>query len=133
MKKLLTLSFSALFSFSAFSMPCDTGYSCKSESGKYQIELQRCRYINSLNLNSITIDGNEVAYAELNAGWDGDSVLAFEISLPSVNQEDLRVLSVETNKTELGTRGVAIEKVTFYNPGPSTVVNYEAMTCVVTE
>lgn len=45
MKKLLALSFSALFSVSAFSMACDTGYSCKSESGKYQVELQRCRYV----------------------------------------------------------------------------------------
>lgn len=133
MKNLLALSISALSSVSAFSMPCDTGYLCKSESGKYQIELQRCRYINSLNLNSVTIDGNVVARAQLNTGWDGDSVLAFEINLPSVNEEDLRVLSVETNKTDLSSKGIAIEKVTFYNPGPTTVVNSETITCVVTE
>lgn len=133
MKKLLVLSFSALFSVSAFSMPCDTGYSCKSESGKYQVELQRCRYKNSVGLYSVKVDGKEVVDAELNSGWDGDSVLAFEISLPSVNDEDLRVLSVETSKTDSSSKGVAQEKVTLYNPGPSSVVATEAMTCVVTE
>ena len=88
MKNIFISTILLISASTSFSMPCDTGYKCTSLSGKYKIELQRCRYVNRLgNLSSVKIDNKEIAGAELGAAFDGksigDSLLAFEISIPN--------------------------------------------------
>jgi hypothetical protein len=102
--KTLTLAI-LLFSFhfsSASAMPCDTGYLCTSKSNHYVIEIQRCRYDNSIHLVSVTRKGTKLEGASLGAAYDGTydhGLLAFEVSLPLTPAEkkegSQRVLSVE--------------------------------------
>lgn len=130
MFKLFFVSFVSLFSISAFSMPCDSGYSCHSKSGKYKIELGRCRYTNSLRLLSVNIDHTEVTDSELKASFDGrsvgGSVLAFEVKLPSEEGTE-RLLAVEIKKKS--GRGVLKEKYAEYLPGPARVLHTERAIC----
>lgn len=119
---------------SSFSMPCDSGYACQSKSGKYHIEVQRCRYVNRLgNLSSVQVDGQEVTDATLGSAWDGksvgDSLLAFEINLPS-DPGSSHVLSVEIPTK---TKGIIKEKYAAEEPGPYTVVHHESIACKVVE
>ncbi|MGZ3773104.1 MAG: hypothetical protein ACXVCY_03600 [Pseudobdellovibrionaceae bacterium] len=113
----------------AAAMPCDTGWSCKSKSGKYSVQVQRCRYTNSIrNLESIKIGGQEIANAKISAAYDslsiGGKVLAFEISIPDT-KNDAHYLSFEY----MGKKGQVTERVQPYNPGPQKVIASETLTC----
>jgi hypothetical protein len=58
-----------LMSAHALAMPCDTGYLCISASGKYKVEIQRCRYDNRFsNIVTLRISGKDVANATLGPG-----------------------------------------------------------------
>jgi hypothetical protein len=128
------LSLVSGFANSVMAMPCDTGYLCNSRSGKYSIEVQRCRYTNHLgNLISVKMNGHDVAGATLSAAWDGksvgDSLLAFEITIPS-HAGSSHVWSVEIpNKT----KGIIKEKFAAAEPEPYTVIWKDLITCKVTD
>jgi hypothetical protein len=114
----------------AQAMPCDTGYVCKSASGKIQIELNRCRYVNRLRLLSLKIDNKTVDGAELNASWDGksvgDNLLAFEINLPTAEGSS-KVISAEIGKGKM--QGVLKVKFAVDEPGTYKVLRTESITC----
>ncbi|MDD5265934.1 MAG: hypothetical protein PHO08_02240 [Methylococcales bacterium] len=127
MKYLMSILLLAGISQSAFSMPCDAGYSCISETGKYIIELQSCRYTNYIALETIKINGREVKGASLNKGWDGDSVLAFEINLPVKIEGAVKILTAEMpQKTKEGSLQV---KYADYEPKPMTAIHTEKISC----
>lgn len=134
MKHLIVIILASTFSLPIFAMPCDTGYSCNSQSGKYQIELNRCRYKNSLRLYSVKIDNIEIEGAELGASWDGksvgDSFLAFEVVLPAEDGSD-RVISVEIQANSI--LGTLKEKYTETQPDIAKVLHSEIITCHVHE
>jgi hypothetical protein len=118
---------------SAFSMPCDTSWSCKSKSGKYVVDVQRCRYSNALGVQqSVKINGQEISDAKLGASYDsqsiGGKILAFEISLPDT-KNDARYLSVEM----VGGKGTVTERVQPFNPGPQKAVASEAISCQIVD
>jgi hypothetical protein len=127
MKGLMAIFLLAGFSQSALSMPCDAGYSCVSKTGKYKIELQHCRYTNNIDLETIKINGIEVKGASLNKGWDGDSVLAFEINLPVKIEGAVQILTAEMpQKTK---KGILQVKYADYKPQPMTVIHTEKISC----
>jgi hypothetical protein len=127
MKNLIVLVFLSCFSRSTFSMPCDAGYICVSKTKKYYIELQYCRYTNSINLETIKIDGTEVVGASLNKGWDGDTLLAFEINLPLKNDSEIKVLTAEMDKKSK--KGILRVKYADYQPKKMTVVQTDKISC----
>jgi hypothetical protein len=131
MKGSIALFLLAGFSQSAFSMPCDTGYLCASKTGEYKIEFQRCRYRNRINLLSTKINDVEVKGASLNKGWDGDSVLAFEINLPQKVNGAVKILTAElTHKFQPGILRV---KYADSEPGPLTTIHTEKISCKIEE
>jgi hypothetical protein len=127
MKYLMSILLLSGMSQSAFSMPCDAGYNCVSKTGKYTIELQYCRYTNNIALETIKINGSEVKGASLNKGWDGDSVLAFEINLPVKIEGAVQILTAEMpQKTK---KGILQVKYADYEPQPMTVIHTEKISC----
>lgn len=135
MSKVLSLVLVFLcFIPAAYAMPCDTGYHCVSKSGRYDISLQRCRYVNDLHLLSVSVHKSIISAATLGPAWDGKSVgdglLAFQINLPTTD-DSVRVLSVEIPaKTS---KGMIKEKYAATEPEPFKVQFSESMTCKVTE
>ena len=127
MKYLMSILLLAGISQSAFSMPCDAGYSCVSKTGKYAIELQYCRYTNNIALETIKIDGSEVKGASLNKGWDGDSVLAFEINLPVKIEGAVKILTAEMPKKTKN--GILQVKYADYEPQPMAVIHTDKIYC----
>ena len=129
MKSFILTFFLGTFSFTAFSMPCDSGYSCTSNSGKYKIELQRCRYRNRISLASFKINDVEVKGADLNKGWDGDSVLGFEINIPTQLEDAVEILSAELpHKLNSGILRI---KYAESEPGPLKTVHIENIYCKI--
>lgn len=131
MKKLFALCIFMSFAQSAFSMPCDSGYDCVSKTGKYKISLQRCRYRNHINLISTKISGVEIAGATLNEGWDGDSVLAFEINLPTRVDGAVKILTAELPANHK--RGIMKIKYAESEPGPLSTIHSEKIYCAMVE
>lgn len=129
MKKIITVLL-FVFAQSVLAMPCDTGYDCVSKTKKYKVSLQRCRYRNRINLISTTINGTEVTDATLNQGWDGESVLAFEINLPTTPDGAVKILTAEMANHKVGTMKI---KYAESEPGPLTTQHSEKMTCVISE
>jgi hypothetical protein len=115
----------------AFSMPCDTGYSCVSRTGKYKVSLQRCRYRNNINLISTKINDVEIAEATLIHGWDGETTLAFEINLPVAEDGQVKVLTAEMEPRHRN--GWMKIKYAESQPGPLTVLHTERMSCKIEE
>jgi len=111
----------------AFAMPCDTGYLCTSASGRYQIEIRRCRYDNHLGkIEKLKINGKDVTDAKLGAAFDGDDFGGFEVGLAG-QSETQRILSAEwVQKTGKGT---IRDKSRNYNPAPYTTNFSEAISC----
>ncbi len=125
--RLLALALMLWMPAHAFAMPCDAGYRCISASGKYKIEIQRCRYDNRLGAISVLqIGGKDAADAQLGAAFDGDDFGGFEIDL--AERGDLqRVLSVEwTKKTG---KGSIRDKSRNSNPAPYKTGFSEAISC----
>jgi hypothetical protein len=108
-------------------MPCDTGYTCTSSSGKYKVSIRRCRYDNRLGgIQRITIDGNDMADAKLGAAFDGDDFGGFEIGIAGQGDTQ-RVLSVEW-KQKTG-KGRIRDKSRTDNPAPYKTNFSEAISC----
>jgi hypothetical protein len=116
-----------LMSTQVFAMPCDTGFSCTSASGKYEIEIRRCRYDNRLGpIGELKIDGKDLTGTKLNAAFDGDDFGGFEIGLPAQG-ETQRILSAEwMQKTGKGT---IRDKSRDGNPAPYKTAFSEAISC----
>jgi hypothetical protein len=116
-----------VISTQALAMPCDTGYTCTSASGKYKIELRRCRYDNRLGpIGMLKIDGKDVTGAKLGAAFDGDDFGGFEIGLAGQG-ETQRILSAEwAQKTGKGT---IRDKSRDDNPAPYKTGFSEAIGC----
>ncbi|HWU44976.1 MAG TPA: hypothetical protein VN132_16100 [Bdellovibrio sp.] len=114
MKKVTAITLlSLVFAHVASAGPCDGSWSCKSKSGKYAVEVQRCRYSNSIgNLESVKINGSDVKDAKLTSSYDsqsiGGDILALEISIPD-DKNDARYLSLEV----VGNEGRAIERIRY--------------------
>ncbi len=112
----------------AFAMPCDTGYACRSASGKYKIEIRRCRYDNRLGPATLTVGGQRVANAKLGPAWDGSRFMAFQLDLPSTGDAE-RMLSAEVRKP--GLSGVLSDESRKYNPAPWKVKHREVIRCSI--
>ncbi|MEJ2375172.1 MAG: hypothetical protein P8Y53_19480 [Pseudolabrys sp.] len=112
----------------AIAMPCDSGYACKSASGKYSVEIRRCRYDNRLSPARLTIDGKRVAGVTLGPSWDGDRFMAFQLNFPTKGDVE-RVLSVEVSKP--GLSGTLRDETCTYNPGPWKVKHHETIRCSI--
>lgn len=130
MKSLITMLLTLFVSQIAQAMPCDAGYLCISKTGKYKVELQRCRYRNNINLVSTKINNVEVAGAVLNKGWDGENVLAFEINLPVTVEGAVKILTAEMGNHKLGWMKI---KYAESEPGPLSVLHSERMSCKMVE
>ena len=154
--KTFTLFTMILLSKAAFAMPCDTGYTCTSASGAYQIEIQTCRYTNSVGLTSLKLAGKDVQNATIghafDATYDEDKgPLYFEVNLPATEEEaangSVRILQVEIpalkpaskfstlfhrkKTSDTVTRyGTIQEKFAEEEPAPFKVVKTESVTCV---
>ena len=131
MKYFTVMFFLIIFSQSAFSMPCDTGYICISKTGKYNIEFQRCRYRNHISLLTTKINGVEVAGASLNEGWDGDFMLAFEINLPTKIDGAVSLLTAELPYKFKP--GILKIKYADSEPGPLVTTHTEKIYCKIAE
>ena len=131
MKLLFAVFLIAGITQNAFSMPCDTGYSCVSKTGKYKIELQRCRYRNHISLIKTKIDNIEIPASTLNHGWDGDSVLAFEINLPTTIDGSVKIITAELSQKFK--TGVLKLKYAESEPGPLSLLYSEKISCKITE
>ena len=117
----------------AAAMPCDTGWSCKSKTGKYSVEVQRCRYSNSIgNLTYVNISGKNVEGAQLTSSYDsksiGGNILAIEVSLPD-GKNDAHYLAFEV----AGKLGRVTERIQQSNPGPQKAIASESISCEETE
>jgi hypothetical protein len=123
-----------LFAQTTHAMPCDTGYMCKSKSGKYRIELTRCRYTNRLELLSVQMDHKDVKEATLGPAYDGRSVggnvLAFEIDLPTTD-DAVRILMVEISGKD--SSGRITEQHAESEPARMSVVHEEPISCEIEE
>lgn len=123
------LALAAVLSMSAeaSAMPCDTSYQCRSASGKYRIEIQRCRYDNRLgSIQMLKIDGADVTDAQLGAAFDGEDYGGFEIGLAEKGDTQ-RILSVEwVQKTG---KGIIRDKSRDDNPAPYRTGFSEAIAC----
>lgn len=132
-RTLLSLSLTMAAS-AAFSMPCDTGYSCVSKSGKYQLELQRCRYVNDLRVVSFNFNHKAVADAVIGPFWDGksvgDSLLSFQVNWPSKGNS-LHLISVEIPAHTM--TGKLKEKFAESQPEPFRTLHSEAITCKISD
>lgn len=124
--KILVPALVLLLPAQAFAMPCDATYRCVSSSGRYQIELARCRYDNRLgNISALQVGGKELADARLDAAFDGDEFGGFEIDLGQQDPE--HILSVEWAK-KTG-NGFIRDKSRKENPA-TFMTNYsEAISC----
>lgn len=121
-----------LASNSVLAMPCDNGYVCSTTKTKYKIEIQRCRYDNSLKaITSLQIAGKSYENASLSANWDGDKYLAFEIKLPTDGTNTEQLLSVEVLKSNW--QGEITKKSRVDNPGVWKVVTKESIRCKISE
>ena len=118
---------SLLLSAIAFAMPCDTGYTCTSATGRYKVEINHCRYDNNLGSFTLTLNKAEVKDAKSGPTWDGDQFGAFQIDLADQGDTQ-RMLSVEFSKRTM--RGVIYDKTRNYNPAPWKITRHEAITCV---
>jgi hypothetical protein len=128
-KTLLTTSLILISGQAAMAMSCDTGWSCKSVSGKYEIEVQRCRYSNSIgNLQFVKMIGKIIANSEITASYDsksiGGNILAIEVKIPDT-KNDARYLAFESS----GKNGVVSERIQESNPGPQSVISSEPISC----
>ncbi|MGE5086392.1 MAG: hypothetical protein ACM3MG_08850 [Bacillota bacterium] len=114
-------------------MPCDTGYHCKSTTSKYEFELQRCRYINSLHLLTAKMSGSTVGGATLGPFWDGKSIgenlLAFEVDLPS-GAGSSHILTVEIPAGTM--KGRVKELYAAAEPEPYSLIHSEGIKCQIT-
>lgn len=121
------LAAALLMTAQACAMPCDSSYQCKSASGKYRMEIQRCRYDNRLgSIQMLKIGGADVTGAQLGAAFDGEDFGGFEIALAEKGDTQ-RVLSVEwAQKTG---KGVIRDKSRDDNPAPYRTGSSEAITC----
>ncbi len=128
MKFLTSLILFLVVAQSAYSMPCDTGYRCVSKSGKFKVELQRCRYRNHINLLSMSINNTDISSATLNEGWDGESTLAFEINLPTMTPGAVKILTAELPGKN---KGVMKIKYAASEPGPLSTLFSEKMFCKI--
>src|SRR5437763_1590430 len=124
---LLSLS-SLLFTTYAYGGPCNLGYSCKSESGKYQIEFLRCQDYHNLTFRKVTISGKEINSAKQHVSWDGDHFLAFEIGLPTQDY-DGQILTAELIKKDREAIGTIKEQVLEFSPGPFKTIFSEPVIC----
>lgn len=125
--KTLALLPALLFAVNAFAMPCDTGYTCKSASGRYVIEIQHCRYENRMgNIPTLKIDGKDAPGAKLGAAWDGATFGGFEIGLPKRGELERR-LSVEWLKSS--GKGTIRDESRIYDPAPYRLDRAEAISC----
>lgn len=130
MKLFLALGLMTVLTQTAFGMPCDSGYLCVSRTGKYKVELQRCRYRNSIHLISTKINNVEVPDATLNQRWDGENILGFEINLPVATEGAVKILTAEMLNHR---HGIMKIKYTDFEPGPLTVLHTEKMSCKIEE
>lgn len=128
MKSIIALTLLVGLVQSAYSMPCDTGYSCESKSGKYKIELQRCRYRNDIRLVSMSINNTDIPSAVLNKGWDGETTLAFEINLPTMSSGAVKILTAELPGKH---KGVMKIKYAASEPGPLSTLYTEKVFCKI--
>jgi len=134
MKRMAAITMLSLsFAHVASAMPCDTGWSCKSKSGKYSVEVQRCRYQNSIGgLESVKINGKEIQGSQLTSSYDsksiGGNILAIEVSIPDT-KNDAHYLAFEV----AGKSGRVTERIQEFNPGPQQVIASEAISCEETE
>jgi hypothetical protein len=134
-----TLLFAAIMSLSvsqsAFSMPCDTGYICKSKS--YEVTIQTCRYDSSMDLNSVKINNKEIEGAELRANYNGTydgGPLAFEVYIPVAVQDGEEAEAVRLIKIEIpagSSKGSIRETFTEYQPGSPKLIRKEQIKCIV--
>jgi hypothetical protein len=134
-----TLLFTALatlaISKSAFSMPCDTGYICKSKS--YEVAIQTCRYTSYIRLSSVKIKGSEVDGAELGANYDGTydgGPLAFEVNIPVPVKDGEEPEATRLIKIEIpagSSKGSIRETFTEYQPGSPKLIRKEQIKCIV--
>jgi hypothetical protein len=132
--KHVLIAVAALASSTAFAMPCDTGFTCISDSGKYVVELQSCRYVNAVSLVSVKVEGKALEGASLGPAYDGTidgGPLAVEIELPLSADEaangSARVLTIEVAPGS--EEGTIKEKFVEEQPGPYAVVASEKVTC----
>ena len=80
--RFLAFAAAVFMSAQACAMPCDGSFQCKSASGRYKIEISRCRYDNHLgSIQALQIGGADVSGAELGAAFDGEEFGGFEIAL----------------------------------------------------
>jgi hypothetical protein len=129
--RLFALALMLLTPAQVFAMPCDASYRCVSPSGKYKIDIQRCRYDNRLGaISSLQIGGKAVTDAQLGAAFDGDVFGGFEIDL--AQQGDVqRILSVEWVK-KTG-KGLIRDKTRDTNPAPYKTTFSEGIACKIQE
>ncbi len=125
--KFLAFAAALLMSAQASAMPCDASYVCKSASGKYRIEIQRCRYDNRLGaIQALQIGRADVTDAQLGAAFDGEEFGGFEIVLPQKGGAE-RILSVEwARKTG---KGLIRDKSRDEAPAPYKTGFSEAISC----
>jgi hypothetical protein len=128
MKTLIALT-TLIAGTTASAMPNDSGWICKSASGKYEVEVQRSRYTNSIQgLVSLKIDGHGISQAQLTSAYDskslGGRILALEVSVPD-SKNDLHFVSFEL----VGNKGIATERVVEMAPAPQKTIAAEAITC----
>ena len=133
MKALMLISILTAMTESALAMPCDTGWMCKSRNGFYSIEVQRCRYTNSIgNLISVKASGHDIPDAKITAAYDsksiGGSILAMEVSIPDTVNAG-HYLSFEM----VGKVGRMTERIQQFNPGEQKVIATRSLSCKVTE
>jgi hypothetical protein len=125
--RFLAFAAAVFMSAQASAMPCDGSFQCKSASGKYNIEISRCRYDNHLrSIEMLKINGADVTDAQLGAAFDGEDFGGFEIELAQKG-ETQRVLSVEwAQKTG---KGIIRDKSRDDNPAPYKTSFSEAISC----
>ena len=129
MRALLAMFLLTILTAPVFAMPCDTGYVCKSASGKYQIDIRRCRYDNRLGPATLKLNGSAAAGVKLDdAWWDGDRFLAFQLDFPSSGDHE-RMLSIEVKKHTMS--GTLKDEKRNDNPAPWKVSHRERIHCAV--
>ncbi len=131
----------------ACAMPCDNGYVCLSQSGKYAVVVGNCSDQNNLSLKKVTINNKTITAATLGPAYDGttgengnaSATLAFQVNLPNhpADTADFRrILTIEVPaqnlKDPLGARkGVIRELFSDYNPGAFKLVKKESAICKI--
>jgi hypothetical protein len=126
----------AFSSTAALANSCPDVYECKSASGRYQISLSHC-HANNLGTHPgidpdsekgflLLLDGKKQSDASLGAAWDGDTVVAFELSLPNLGDKE-QLLSAELSRKTL--KGTIRYKTRDSEPGPFQTIRSEAISC----